>query len=856
MVSAASLLLLVFISGCAKESVPEQQRADQVLSQARNTYEQHQYSEARQQLLEALALDMGLRRPRQLAEETELLGRIAYAFGNMDSTLLYYFQSIEHYKAAGNKPAARDLTLEVSRIYQRTGEVMRAHEYLTESLRLARLFKEADAVTAIQWELAETCGMLEYTEEETAILNELLNAGQNAAMQARAQFALARSAQRRGDFTAAESGFLRVLTLAQQSRDSLMIINALSRLAQGYHAAGNTQKAFEHYTDALTLSDRVSNAQAVRLEMLMRVGNIYLQSGNRMEAGRFYRAALPSAIAMGNKRAEGYLFVQLGHCETDKAAASTNFQSALELFKGVQYDRGVSYAQRSMGAMLLRSRQFNDALQMFRSSADLDQQCYAPFGPDDVLPECESAAPDAATAFGSTIDLLLQLGRADEAFAYAQRQQNRELFDRLIVQEVRSKDTLVTRLVAGIRSALAQRIGAERRLEEILASGLLEQPVFKEVAGMLTSTRSGFDRVATEAMQRVPSLAPLAQAGDLSVDEVRAALPRETAFVFPLPTLSATHVIVVSQSGISASVASVKGKLVSAWAGEYSNMLQLRATLEDSSKFQQRRVEDRIDELGANLFTVLVRPVEYKLGGVTKLSVALPATLSGLPMHALRRGRSGRFVAEQFLIRYLPSVAMLRSESSRPGIPLRIAGAGHPGTTSWDVEYELRDIRAFYKDAVLRFSQQAEFNNLRSLSADVFHASLELRSNARVPSTAVMFWSDGQSPHGTRAIPWGSTLGLPSFPTVVLSNLGSPVVGMNATLGALFLMNRSGNVIVTSYTPHRRSKKYFGETVYTALLRGASTEMAHWAMQKEMIRSRDYGQPHVWAPYMLWGRGE
>jgi CHAT domain-containing protein len=212
------------------------------------------------------------------------------------------------------------------------------------------------------------------------------------------------------------------------------------------------------------------------------------------------------------------------------------------------------------------------------------------------------------------------------------------------------------------------------------------------------------------------------------------------------------------------------------------------------------------------------------------------------------------YLAERFVVRYLPTVNALLFDGTGREAKLRILGIGHPGTTDWDVEYELRDIQAFYKDARLRFGQQAVFAALQNERADILHLSLELQSNFRVPSTASVLLSDGQSTKGTHSTPWGELLSLPGFSVVVFSDLGSSGASLHGSLAAMFLMNGSGNVVLNSYPPLRRSKKYFGEIFYTALLSGATTEAAAQRVQQEMIKNREYSSPYVWAPYFLWGK--
>jgi hypothetical protein len=61
-------------------------------------------------------------------------------------------------------------------------------------------------------------------------------------------------------------------------------------------------------------------------------------------------------------------------------------------------------------------------------------------------------------------------------------------------------------------------------------------------------------------------------------------------------------------------------------------------------------------------------------------------------------------------------------------------------------------------------------------------------------------------------------------------------------------------VIGNGFTPSRKTKKFFGEVFYTALLGGNSVQSAYRKVQMEMIKNPDYAPQFVWAPFFLWGK--
>ncbi len=251
-----------------------------------------------------------------------------------------------------------------------------------------------------------------------------------------------------------------------------------------------------------------------------------------------------------------------------------------------------------------------------------------------------------------------------------------------------------------------------------------------------------------------------------------------------------------------------------------------------------------------------MRPVEGDISAAARLQVVLPQELSALPLHALRRnGLPGTpYLAELKTVSYLPGAQWVRVQQMDSTAVKDVAGLGFAGTTAWDVEYELRDIRAFYKEARLAFGQQATLERLRQEKADVLHLALGLRYADQAPWNAALVLSDGKSATTRALVPLGELLSLHAVPTVVFSGLTAGQSETPALVAPLFLSNGSRFVITTAYTPSRKLKKFFGEAFYTALAAGTTPEQAFRKAQRDMIRSPEFSSPLVWSSYELWGK--
>jgi hypothetical protein len=89
---------------------------------------------------------------------------------------------------------------------------------------------------------------------------------------------------------------------------------------------------------------------------------------------------------------------------------------------------------------------------------------------------------------------------------------------------------------------------------------------------------------------------------------------------------------------------------------------------------------------------------------------------------------------------------------------------------------------------------------------------------------------------------------------MVLSDLGAHMPGKNPAMAQLLLMTRTPAVVLQGFTAHRRSRKIFGEHLYTALTGGATPEEAFHQAVLQMQRTPAAAGVHQWGAFAFWGK--
>jgi hypothetical protein len=280
---------------------------------------------------------------------------------------------------------------------------------------------------------------------------------------------------------------------------------------------------------------------------------------------------------------------------------------------------------------------------------------------------------------------------------------------------------------------------------------------------------------------------------------------------------------------------------------EYITALSLAA----QERSQQGTGGERVASLSARLYGLLLRPVERNAARVQRLIVLLPPDLPLIPVHALQpEGARGAFAIQRFAFQYCADPDLLLLE--RPSLRLypRVVGFGNPGRTSVDVEYEIRDAQAFFREAKLLLGRDGMMPSLLRAEGDLLHAALDMRYREDRPGNSVISFKDVAGYTGMSDLPLGELFSVPPFNTILLSNLNEQ--GAHAAVVLIFQMNGSIAVVMNGHQPPRKAKKSFNEGLYVNLVRGTSIEEAYRNSLLGMIKDPSLRFPWLWGAFYLW----
>jgi len=466
--SVALVLMATALSGCSPSSMDEQ-GANRLITNALGLAEQGDYAAARDSVFSALDIYHRLGQEIHSADAERILGGFDEANGAFDSALTHYALALQHYRGQAERESARAMIMSIVNVHLEMGDVKGAFAQCEEALRLAGVVGDREGMLKYSRALLPILRALGRTDDYNSLWKELMDAADssgNAAARIDLRDEAGINALSKEDAAQAVKLFSEALQETEHGGDSLTSIRVRLHLAQAFDAAGNLPEAMTTYTVALKESDGFSNGRSIREAILFHVGNTLLRLHRLEDARRFYEAAVASSTERNDVQAKMYALLQVAQCELQRHPDSSRVlaQSALNLLQNGSPPAMSSYAYGTLGLANLKLGNPVEALNDFRQAIESTELIVAHRGEDNLYVECERAAVGSGLVpwHDEAIDLLLRLGRRDEALEYALRKNHALLLADLGSMDLSTSHDDLDRLLSqwhAVRTRLVGEVG-------------------------------------------------------------------------------------------------------------------------------------------------------------------------------------------------------------------------------------------------------------------------------------------------------------------------------------------------------------------------------------------------------------
>jgi CHAT domain-containing protein len=865
--SCIAFVLSVPNYGCGPSPELKLERADKLSSLAQSFFDQQKYGDVVKSLSEAIALNTDLERDSSLGENYLRLARTHRLLGEYDSAFADFKTTLDFFRKSGDNKFERSGKIALAGFYYSLHEDAAAASLASDAATEAKFFMNTSDLYQSLMIVAEANHRLEHYDKELRTLGELALID-STKYASRYRFDLLKL-KLQSYARAGQNDMSR--TIFNQWKSSAISAGDTVALARLYYTWGGVQQSLLHpdsalrsFSQALGLLN-VSNDRPLQSEVILSLGNLAYSSKHFDNARLYYKDAKGSAHQSNDIVGEQFLKLLLASCDWKLGAGSVknggaDLANQVSSIKEECHQTGF-YAGEALADFLLArfAEQRNDptaAMKLYLEAQGLYEQSAGFLSDEPDARELLDVFFDAEQSdwFDAPLQLYCSVEKADEAFTEIERKNLNdcaEFFSRLTMK---TSDANLNSHIADFqwrRKALG--LLESDILRELRTGKQRDLDLLQSLTALHPQRVNELDSLAKEIGTVNPNFQWLIHPKPLTLKEAQSALPANSALVEFAPLATGLSIIVITHDTVFIRRSSVNKQTILSMIQEYNRLIGDSRLYGNVPMFNEGGALNRINDLSLALYNNLIVPLLPVLNNSTNLYVVPPAEFGWLPFHTLSP-EEGPPLIDRYCISNLPSAAVLLFNQQKEKFVQNVVGFGYPGRTSWDVEYELKDIRSFYEKAKMIFNTTATLDHLAGAQYDVLHVGAEFAVSTNVPNNSVIILSDGTTPDGLREVPLGDLLAVPVPPVLVFSNITPKAGGLARYVPMAFLANGTQTVVATVWQGERKAKKYFGEVFYTSLMAGVPSGQAYQQAMVALTKRDEFAQLHRWGLYYRYGK--
>ena len=672
-----------------------------------------------------------LKEALKIFEEYEILDRLAENYstlGIVEENALDYDNALKAFNAslAINEEIGEDLNRgrELRRIgriyYLRLNRFNDARKYFN---RAYELFAELGQVDQQVESLLEL-GLVAEKEADFEQALKLYGRAQSMAEEAGLMPALAKSFLYQanshwfqGNYQQAFRFQRQSLEIARKQGDKLQQAFILNTLGLIHWTLNDPKRALENLSQSLKLAE-VSHSVLDVATAYNNIGLVHRKEKRYPESIEFFKKALKRDEQLKSKWGQGYThrnmgmsLLRMGQLET----AEEHLIRAVKLSRDIGNRTNMVKALLELGNLALERKQWDLAISSFRKTYELSEDinikevswralrgegfAFIQLGKNEQAVESYKKAVSLVDALRSAIKveefqngfltdkqdvykelvlLLLNTGKIEESFQYAERAKSRSFIDLLGNQKISLKDDISRKLYETLKLQ-KQKI---RKTEESLAvarSSSSEEDI-KQLAEELVKARNGYQDLLINAKEQSPEISSFVTVDAISLKRLQALLEDSVALIEYLLTKNELVAWVVTKNSIEVARVPYEENKLNGLIADYRERIQKLAPIEEQSK---------------RLHSILIKPLEAFIKGKRTLGVVPHGHLHYISFSSLRDEKG--YLIEKYPLFYSPSASVMQytfKESAKRSGDIKVLALGNPDLGDFNYDLPLAEMEA------------------------------------------------------------------------------------------------------------------------------------------------------------------
>jgi tetratricopeptide (TPR) repeat protein len=836
--------------------------------------QEQSFKQAKPLLEHAINLFKEQNKTEQLAEALTFLVQTNLELGEFRAALTVSDEATVLMRKEGDVHGEIRLALLKGDLYSETQMFDHAIAWYRNASASATAFGDTIAFTEAQLKLASTLTINNDLDEAWRIYKDVLIEAQAVSDNTNIVAALNgigsiyRIQQR---YVEAANSLTQALASTDQIRDPLLIAHVHIELGLLHSAQNSVNAALENFRDAINTLRRARTNRELQTVLLFRLGHLYERNGKLLESKRYYTEARELARSQGNFIAENYLSIFLVQCNfnlmtpeqrlQNKEKLQQSFEQIAKKFQNCRYIAGEGYLYTQIGKEAERVGNLIKAREWYAKAVMLAQNTLDAYCSIELYEPYQAALgmhPLHTDWYELLSALLIKMHRQEEALTtleFARMKQLANIFQKLDVSLRHPKMKQQTKNIQ-FQLEKAKLLEVEYTARYTSKNHSSDNKEMNVLYAELETIKQSIRKGSWEIINEHPNYEALVQSGRMEVASIRNYIPNGSLVIDFLPTDDVLYIFALTRSHLVVRTSVIRRDSLFQLMSEYQRLLQDPTVYSGEAGEASITSMTRFAILSTQLFEILLRPVDDLFE--RNLIFVDNHEMDGFPFHAIERQDSKgniKYVIELTGVDYIPSLSSLRYRLASFTRTQNVVAFGNPTGKNWSVDYELRDIRSFFKNARVMIGLEASWNNLKSVKADILQISSEFtQQNSELPLGNIIL-SNGLIVEQSTAVPFEKLTELAAVPVVILSNQYGQGVGLSAEHALLLHLNGTSDVFFNAWHADRKAAKFFSESFFIHLSNGLAPGDAYRQALLNLIQTREVRQPRSWGQFFHFGIG-
>jgi len=854
------------------------------VAQAYNT--RGNFTKATEYIEMALSLDSIQNNPLEIIEDYRTLGKIYLYVGNYRKGIGFLTKALELNEGmessmkAINRISIADTYLSLGQAFNALGHFQETEQYIENALKIYLEQNDWQGKMEAQFLLGNT--QLQRGETNKAVMylqNSLELAQTHDVNGARQLQSIGESYEAKGEYEQALNSKLASLQEAEKSNIIPLIFWSRIGVGDAYNQIGDLERATDYYFQSAQLKEEETfQAQALGASLNMRLGDVqqaqqYFAGTDaliatglaslRLGEARYKLGEVDSSMSSYQdaadyftraKNSEGAAkaYLRTGHIQVDLnnlEAARINLNLAADLADQEETEWEISYQK---GRLFEKEDQIDLAIKEYQEAIRIIENIRGKFTIDEFK---STYVNDKIDVYDRLINLLLNIDRKPDAFAYAQRARSRAFLDLIGNKKIDAKASVDPQLVENEQALRFQIHQLTRALmkHDLKTTGkdALRGEAKIQLETELNNVRAEYSDLLTQLRLKNRDYQSMVVVEPSELESIQLILDENTALIEYWVSEEKLVIWVITRDNLHTVITDIPASHI-----RQSVVMCRRLLLPGAGDAYIGRLK--------NLYQNLLSPIELLISQYENLGIIPHGELHFLPFQALINNND-QYLIEKFNIFYIPSISVYeqclkkREIVNNQFLAMALGNialgefSALPGTTK-----EVRDISRHFPEGTTLFELETTESYLKNYSDQyqILHLATHGLLNSLQPMYSYLLFAptetdDGQlTVHEVFGLDLNARLVTLSACQTGLGDIsnGDELIGLSRA----FLYAGTPAVIVSLWSVADDPTALLMTRFYEHMKQNSLQEALTLA-QRDVLKQ--YKNPFFWAPFQLIGNG-